>query len=116
MPAPRSATLVTTKSPCCFGGDRDGLVGRRILIGILDQVDERLAGARQVHANERQIWQGRASRCGDSRERSCVCKSAASMTSVERTRLEFQLHFAGVEPRHFCRLRRPGGSSGRFLR
>ncbi len=54
MPAPRSATLVTTKSPAQLRGDGDGLGRGRILIRVFEQMDESFAGARNIHTDARQ--------------------------------------------------------------
>ena len=100
MPLPRSATLVTTKIAAEFRGNGDGLVRRRILIGIFDEMNEDFRSANQVHANARQAFGNpHVNRAASEREFRLL--EGGGDDVVNRVRRKMKLHFAGVQSSHF---------------
>ena len=85
------------------------------MVGVLDQVDENLPRPGQIRPNRRQIWRHLDI------DRAIAKRGLAMLQGrvdqlLDRMRFEFQLDFAGVQPRHFSRFAYQAVQAIAFLR
>ena len=101
IPLPRSATLVTTKSPLASAVIVMGWSARRILIGILDQMDQNFADAARS-TRTRGSPAGISTRTSRSPSERSALVQRGRHHILDRCGFNLQLDFAGIEPRHFA--------------